>query len=88
MCGIAGVHVKSRYKGQLPLDDILDYFLVHIAERGKHATGFVAANYGGKGVTLDKKPIEAKDFIAVRNRPKMDNVQTILAHTRYATQGP
>jgi hypothetical protein len=88
MCGIAGVHVKSRYKGQLPLDNILDYFLVHIAERGRHATGFVAANYGGKGVTLDKKPIEAKDFIEVRNRPNMDNVQTILAHTRYATQGP
>lgn len=88
MCGIAGIHVKERYKGQLPLDDMLDYLLVHIAERGKHATGFVSVNFGGKGVTLSKKDVEAAVFIGERAQPDMEKVQTILAHTRWATQGP
>lgn len=88
MCGIAGIHVKERYKGTLPLNDMLDYLLVHIAERGKDATGFVSVHFGGKGVTLSKKDVPAVEFIGVRARPNMAHVQTILGHTRFATQGP
>lgn len=87
MCGIAGIHVKERYKGELPLDDMLDLLLIHIAERGKHATGFVSCHFGGKGVTLSKKDVPADEFIGLRHRPNMQYVQTILAHTRWATQG-
>lgn len=88
MCGIAGVHVKERYRGQLPLNNVLDYLLVHIAERGKHATGFVSVDFGGKGVLLEKKDVPAEEFIGIRKQIKTANTQTILGHTRYATQGP
>lgn len=88
MCGIAGVHVKSRYKGALPLNDILDYMLVHIAERGKHATGFVSVDFGGTGVVLKKQDVPAEKFIQTREPLKTQNIQTILGHTRFATQGP
>lgn len=87
MCGIAGVHVKSRYKGSLPLNNILDYLLVHIAERGKHATGFVSVDFGGKGVVLKKEDIPADKFVQTRKPLDTKNIQTILGHTRYATQG-
>lgn len=85
MCGIAGLHIKPEYKGKIPAGRLLDWLLVGIQPRGTDATGFLSVGFDNQ-VQLDKAPIKASDFIKKRKSIKAEP-QTILAHTRYATQG-
>ena len=84
MCGIAGVYLRDE-SAKADLDAILDTLLDEIEHRGGDATGFVAL--GNEGVTeWQKAACGAKDFIRNRRRvPK--GSRTLLAHTRFATQG-
>ena len=60
--------------------------LLGIENRGTDATGFVASTFDAETI-LDKKDIQASDFVKSRKRlPK--GTQTVLLHTRFATQGP
>jgi asparagine synthetase B (glutamine-hydrolysing) len=84
MCGIAGVYLRDE-SAKADLDAILDTMLDEIEHRGGDATGFVAV--GNEGVTeWQKAACGAKDFI--RNRRQIPKgSRTLLAHTRWATQG-
>jgi asparagine synthetase B (glutamine-hydrolysing) len=84
MCGIAGVYLRDP-KAKADLDGMLDTLLDEIEHRGGDATGFVAL--GDEGVTeWQKAACDARDFGKHRRRvPK--GTRTILAHTRWATQG-
>lgn len=84
MCGIAGVYLRDP-KAKADLDGMLDTMLDEIEHRGGDATGFVA--FGSEGVTeWQKAACDVRDFTKHRRRvPK--GTRTILAHTRWATQG-
>lgn len=88
MCGIAGFHIKSekvkRSHDQVEL--FADLLLTGVEMRGKQATGMVAVSHDGKTVEIDKRPINASEFIEVRKRLPQGTM-TFLGHTRYATQG-
>lgn len=85
MCGIAGVHIKPEYKGKIPAGRLLDWLLIGILPRGDHATGFLSVGFDNQ-VQMDKAPVDAKAFVKKRKSIKAEP-QTVLAHTRYATQG-
>jgi len=84
MCGIAGVYLRDA-SFEVALDPMLDTLLDEIEHRGGDATGFVS--FGDEGVTeWQKAACGAKDFCKYR-RPVPKGTRTILAHTRWATQG-
>ena len=84
MCGIAGVYLRDG-SAKADLDAMLDTMLDCIDHRGGDATGFVAV--GDEGVNeWQKAACKARDFN--RNRRVVpEGTRTILAHTRFATQG-
>ena len=85
MCGIAGVYLRDE-SAKADLDAILDTMLVDIEHRGGDATGFVAV--GNEGVTeWQKAACGAKDFIRQPPARSRKGSRTLLAHTRWATQG-
>jgi len=86
MCGIAGIHVRDRYINELPLESFADMLLLGIEHRGRDATGLVAFTTDNE-VSLVKDDIPASQFIYLRPYLPADT-QTILMHTRLATQGP
>jgi len=84
MCGIAGVYLRDP-GAKANLDGMLDTMLDLIEHRGGDATGFVAI--GDEGVTeWQKAACGAKEFARYR-RPVPSGTRTIVAHTRWATQG-
>ena len=84
MCGIAGVYLLDGSL-KVNLDSMLDTMLDEIEHRGGDATGFVAL--GDEGVLeWQKAAVDATDFAKYR-RPVPEGTRTILAHTRWATQG-
>jgi predicted glutamine amidotransferase len=84
MCGIAGVYLLDADL-KVSLDSMLDTLLDGIEHRGGDATGYVAL--GTEGVLeWQKAACGAKDFGKYR-RPVPKGTTTILAHTRWATQG-
>ncbi len=86
MCGIAGIHIKPEQRGKLPVGQMLDELLLGIEHRGRDATGFINMNFD-RGLQIDKAAIPASKFI--RKRKKIiGNAQSVLGHTRLATQGP
>lgn len=85
MCGIAGLHVKPHARGKFNVGWILDELLLGIESRGKDATGFVAVSFEGD-ITLDKINQPASTFVTER-RLIPGTTQTVLGHTRLATQG-
>lgn len=87
MCGIAGIHVKERYIGEVPIDSLADHLLLGIEKRGRDATGYLAVGADGRSVKLEKKDINASRFIHGRSRIP-DETKTLLLHTRAQTQGP
>jgi len=84
MCGIAGIYLRDLDL-KVDLDSMLDTMLDEIEHRGGDATGFVAL--GKSGVTeWHRAACDVPDFKKYRRQvPK--GTWTILAHTRYATQG-
>jgi len=84
MCGIAGIYLRDL-RMEVDLDSMLDTMLDEIQHRGGDATGFVAL--GESGVTeWHRAACDVPDFVKYR-RPVPKGTWTILAHTRYATQG-
>lgn len=85
MCGIAGLHIKPRAKGKIPAGKLMDWLLLGIEHRGKDATGYLSVGFD-HNIVVDKTDLPATDFIKIR-KPIKRRPQTILAHTRAATQG-
>jgi len=84
MCGIAGVYLRDP-EAKADLDGMLSTMLDEIEHRGGDATGFVA--FGNEGVTeWQKAACDVRDFNKYR-RLVPEGTRTILAHTRWATQG-
>jgi hypothetical protein len=89
MCGIIGIHFKNPRDlgiGKEKLEDFVDELLLGIEHRGQHATGFVSVNSQGVP-TLCKADVTASSFVKWREPIPGRRVQTILGHTRWATQG-
>lgn len=84
MCGIAGIHLRKE-NSRIELDPILDTMLDKIQHRGGDATGFIALNAEGV-CEWQRAAVDVDDFIHWR-RPVPQGTRTILAHTRWATQG-
>lgn len=85
MCGIAGLHIKPSAKGKVPAGRLMDWLLLGIEPRGKDAAGYLSVGFD-HSVTMDKEAETASVFIKDR-KPIKGHPQTILAHTRAATQG-
>jgi asparagine synthetase B (glutamine-hydrolysing) len=84
MCGIAGIYLRDL-RMEVDLDSMLDTMLDEIQHRGGDATGFVAL--GESGVTeWHRAACDVPDFTKYR-RPVPKGTWTVVAHTRYATQG-
>lgn len=84
MCGIAGFYLKDSSL-RVDLDELLSSLLTAIDHRGGDATGFVAL--GSDGIMeWQKAACDVRDFNW--NRRKVpQGTTTLLAHTRWATQG-
>lgn len=84
MCGIAGFFVKDPSIGNLEL--LADQLLLGIEHRGHDATGMLAIPKGGTNAYFYKEDIPAEYFVQTREFMP-ENVETVLLHTRLATQG-
>ena len=84
MCGIAGIYVRSE-RTKLNLDGILDTMLAEIESRGGDATGYLAMTDKGIG-EWQRAACDVPDFVKYR-RAVPKGTRTLLAHTRWATQG-
>jgi len=84
MCGIAGAYIRDP-KLEVDLDSMLSTMLESIDHRGGDATGYLALDSFGVA-EWQRASCDAKDFNRNR-RPVPVGTRTILAHTRYATQG-
>jgi predicted glutamine amidotransferase len=84
MCGIAGIYVRSE-RTKLNLDAILNTMLTEIEDRGGDATGYLAMTPEGVG-EWQRAACDVPDFIKYRRSVPV-GTRTILAHTRWATQG-
>src|SRR5580765_5394737 len=85
MCGIAGAFLRDPEGIEVNLDAMLSTLVDAIDHRGGDATGFIAL--GSEGVVeWQRAACDAEDFNKNR-RPVPEGTRTILAHTRYATQG-
>jgi len=86
MCGIAGYCLDRKEAKRINTSDLTAQLLLDIEHRGTDATGiaYISTKTGKK--VLIKSPITATDFIKSNlNRCKYAN--TVITHTRYATQG-
>lgn len=87
MCGIAGIYFKEKVPYDVDtVNSFVKKLLVGIEPRGRHATGVLGVGWGGKGITLDKQPIDATEFVE-KWEPFTEIPRIILLHTRWATQG-
>lgn len=88
MCGIAGFHLKDPgfVKKHEGMERFADVMLDKIEMRGKQATGFIAVTADNKQIVVDKRPVNATEFIKNR-KPFPAGTRTVLLHTRWATQG-
>jgi len=84
MCGIAGAYLRDP-KLNVDLDAMLNTMLDEIEHRGGDATGFLALDSNGVA-EWHRAACDVADFVKYR-RPVPKGTRTILAHTRYATQG-
>lgn len=84
MCGIAGIYLRDP-SIELNLEGLLDSMLYKIDRRGGDATGFAALGEGG--MEWQKASCGAHEFTRYR-RGLPENTRVMIAHTRFATQGP
>jgi asparagine synthetase B (glutamine-hydrolysing) len=84
MCGIAGAYLRDP-RLDVDLDAMLNTMLDEIEHRGGDATGFLALDSEGVA-EWHRAACDVPDFVKYR-RPVPKGTRTILAHTRYATQG-
>lgn len=89
MCGIAGIR---RY-GDTPIPGIwVHNLMIHLQNRGSDACG-IAIQQADGGIVIHKAPMEPWEMAADETfREWLDaqlaeNAQTVLIHTRYATEG-
>ena len=88
MCGIAGIYLKnpdSNYLSVKQKDDLADWLMCGIENRGTHATGIAQQNKEGVA-TLEKSDMEASKFIFWR-QDVLEDTRAILIHTRLSTKG-
>ena len=84
MCGIAGIYLRDLDL-QVDLDKMLDTMLDQIEHRGGDATGYLALGEAGV-LEWHRAACDVPDFVKYR-RPVPQGTWTVMAHTRYATQG-
>lgn len=86
MCGIAGIYLKpnSRIRDK-EVQSLADNLLAELDHRGGDATGYLVRNREGQ-YYVEKAACAAKDFLRERSEFPT-GVQSVLLHTRFATQG-
>lgn len=85
MCGIAGYYLRNPEQfAPKDLEDLADALMWMIDSRGGHATGMVSV--GEDVIRLQKAACRAPEFSRGR-RALPEGVNTVLTHTRFATQG-
>jgi glucosamine 6-phosphate synthetase-like amidotransferase/phosphosugar isomerase protein len=86
MCGIAGFCLNREHSKKLISSEIAGQLLYDIEHRGTDATGiaFVSTKTGKR--VLVKSPIPATEFVK-KGLNGCKYARTLIAHTRYATQG-
>jgi len=85
MCGIAGFYVREIGRTAFNPTAFAAELLLGIDHRGGDATGYAAFTDDG-AVQMQKAACEVKPFLTgMRSLPR--NTQTVLLHTRLATQG-
>jgi asparagine synthetase B (glutamine-hydrolysing) len=91
MCGIAGV----RRFGPEPIrEEQIKFLLCSLEMRGADATGVALVNPGDPEIHVCKSDMPASQFVTTKlvekflNDHLKDETETVLLHTRYATQGP
>ena len=85
MCGIGIIHLRDPQRAGIRWDPAADALLKAIAHRGRDATGYVAITQDGRDV-CQKAACDAGTFLKYRRSIPADT-QTLLLHTRAATQG-
>jgi glucosamine 6-phosphate synthetase-like amidotransferase/phosphosugar isomerase protein len=88
VCGIAGFHIRDKYRSKLTdadLNRLVDGLLMGIEPRGKDATGYVAVDRK-QGTFFEKRDVRAEHFVTVRKRIPA-SAKTVLLHTRATTKG-
>jgi len=86
MCGIAGIFLRDpSFERDVDLDAMLDTMIDKIDHRGGDATGYLALDSAGVA-EWQRAACNGDDFIKNRRRVPA-GTRTILAHTRWATQG-
>lgn len=88
MCGIGGIYfhdpAQNPFK-EKEFSTMIDSMLKGIESRGRDATGIAAVSKTGQ-LHIEKADLEASNFSLWRSDVPR-NAQTVLLHTRYATQG-
>ena len=86
MCGIAGFCLSKQQQNKHRARIVAKQMLLDIEHRGTHATGSAYIDTKTNGLVLTKKNITASKFIK-EQRVCDTNTNTLILHTRYATQG-
>src|SRR5436190_5026134 len=85
MCGIAGFHIRRIGRTAFDPTRLAAELLLSIDHRGGDATGYAAFTADGE-MQMQKAACRAEAFLTgMRLLP--DDTQTVLLHTRWATQG-
>lgn len=89
MCGIAGFCLAPSERNKIDRRVLSAALLDQIQSRGRDATGLAAWNRGGKTITVRKRDVDASEYIrSGRVAQQVSRATcTVIAHTRYATQG-
>ena len=94
MCGLAGLIINKnpnrKYEDLSMGINIFENTLINAEERGRHAAGYVITMEDS--FLLYKRAITASKLIETKKHSQLmfdieNNVNAIIGHTRYATQG-
>lgn len=90
MCGIAGI---KRFGPEPIRTEQIKFLLCSLEHRGADATGIALVNPGDKDVQVCKSDLPASQFVSTKLVEKFlrdnlrEDTETVLLHTRFATQG-
>jgi asparagine synthetase B (glutamine-hydrolysing) len=90
MCGIAGI---KRFGPEPIREEQLRFLLCSLEHRGADATGIALVNPGDPEIHVHKSDMAASQYVTSRAFEKFleqylkEDTETVLLHTRFATQG-
>ncbi len=94
MCGIAGYFITKPHAVRAePLQELARNLLRGIESRGRDATGYAYVSKRDGWLRMAKAPVDAGDFLDIpghllsKGREVQSMPQSMILHTRHATQG-